>query len=135
MNYWLIKSEPHVYPIAQLKTDGITRWDGVRNFQARNNLQAMKTGDLCLYYHSNEGREIVGLAKVAKEAYPDPSAPGENWVVVDMEFEEEFPVSLSLSEMKNQPGLANLELIRQSRLSVCRVRKEEFDLILRLTHP
>jgi len=135
MNYWLIKSEPHVYAITQLKTDGITRWDGVRNFQARNNLQAMKTGDLCLYYHSNEGREIVGLAKVAKEAYPDPSAPGENWVVVDMEFEEQFPVSLSLSEMKNQPGLANLELIRQSRLSVCRVRKEEFDLILRLTHP
>ena len=135
MNYWLIKSEPHVYAITQLKTDGITRWDGVRNFQARNNLQAMKTGDLCLYYHSNEGREIVGLAKVAKEAYPDPSAPGENWVVVDMAFEEQFPVSLSLAVMKNQPGLANLELIRQSRLSVCRVRKEEFDLILRLTHP
>ncbi len=135
MNYWLVKSEPHVYPITQLKTEGITCWDGVRNFQARNNLQEMKSGDLCLYYHSNEGREIVGLAKVVKEAYPDPSAPGENWVAVDVAFEELFPVTLSLAEMKNQPGLANLELIRQSRLSVCRVRNEEFDLIIRLTHP
>lgn len=135
MKYWLIKSEPHVYPLSQLREDGLTRWDSVRNFQARNNLQAMKKGDLCLYYHSNEGREIVGLASVAAEAYPDPAAPGQNWVAVDVAFEEQFPVPLTLTEIKAQPALANLELIRQSRLSVCSVRKEEFDLIIRLTHP
>ena len=135
MKYWLVKSEPHVYPVSQLKKDGITRWDGIRNYQARNNLQAMSEGDLCLFYHSNEGREIVGLARVAREAYPDPADTSATWFAVDLSFEEIFPAPVTLAELKSVPALSNLELIRQSRLSVCPVRKDEFDLIIRLTHP
>lgn len=135
MNYWLVKSEPHVYPLDQLKKDGSTCWDGIRNFQARNNLRAMRQGDLCLYYHSNKGREIVGLARVIREAYPEPGQDDPNWFAVDLAFEERFPAPLTLEEMKSVPALAGLELIRQSRLSVCAVKPEEFNLILRLTHP
>lgn len=135
MNYWLVKSEPDVYPISRLKKEGSTCWDGVRNFQARNNLRLMKQGDLCLYYHSNIGREIVGLARVIREAYPDPGAKEGDWSSVDLAFEEQFPASLRLDEIKSLPALAGFELIRQSRLSVCAVKPEEFDLIIRLTHP
>ena len=135
MNYWLVKSEPHKYPLSQLKSDGKTIWDGVRNYQARNNLQAMKEGDLCLYYHSNEGREIVGLAKVLKEAWPDPTSTEDAWVVVELGFEESFPRSVSLAELKAHPLLSKMELIRQSRLSVLPVRPEEFDQVILLSHP
>lgn len=135
MKYWLVKSEPHKYPIQRLKEEGKTIWDGVRNYQARNNLQAMKEGDLCLYYHSNEGREIVGLARVLKEAYPDPTIGGDTWVVVDLGFEEIFPRPLSLAELKAHPLLSKMELIRQSRLSVLPVRPEEFDQVILLSHP
>jgi predicted RNA-binding protein with PUA-like domain len=134
MNYWLVKSEPHVYPINQLEKDGSTAWEGVRNYQARNNLRAMKSGDLCLYYHSNEGREIVGLAKVLKEAYPDASAPGGDWSLVDLGFVEIFPRSINLAELKAHPVLCKMELIRQSRLSVLPVSTEEFELIMEITH-
>jgi predicted RNA-binding protein with PUA-like domain len=135
MNYWLVKSEPHKYPISQFEEDGSTIWDGVRNYQARNNLQAMRLGDLCLYYHSNEGREIVGLARVVKEAFQDPTTSEDAWVVVELAFEEFFPRPLGLAEMKAHPVLSKMELIRQSRLSVVPVSIEEFDLVIRLTHP
>ena len=135
MNYWLVKSEPHKYPISRFEEDGSTIWDGVRNYQARNNLQAMRLGDLCLYYHSNEGREIVGLARVVKEAFQDPTTSEDAWVVVELAFEELFLRSLGLAEMKAHPVLSKMELIRQSRLSVVPVRTEEFDLVIRLTHP
>ena len=135
MKYWLVKSEPHKYPISQLEKDGRTFWDGVRNYQARNNLAAMKLGDFCLYYHSNEGKEIVGLARVVREAYQDPTTDVDAWVVVDLEFVEVFPKSLSLAEIKAHPVLSKMELIRLSRISVVDVRPEEFELILTLTHP
>ncbi len=135
MKYWLVKSEPHKYPISRLQEEGQTFWDGVRNYQARNNLQAMKEGDLCLFYHSNEGREIVGLSRVVKEAYPDPTTEEDAWVVVDLAFEEIFPRSISLAELKAHPLLSRMELIRQSRLSVLPVKPEEFDQIILLSHP
>jgi predicted RNA-binding protein with PUA-like domain len=135
MKYWLVKSEPHKYPIQRLKEDGNTIWDGVRNYQARNNLQAMLKGDLCLYYHSNEGREIVGLARVQKEAYQDPTTSEEAWVVVELAFEEIFPRAISLQELKAHPLLSKMELIRQSRLSVLPVKPEEFDQVILLSHP
>jgi predicted RNA-binding protein with PUA-like domain len=135
MKYWLVKSEPHKYPISQLEKDGRTFWDGVRNYQARNNLAAMKPGDFCLYYHSNEGKEIVGLARVVREAYQDPTTDEDAWVVVDLEFVETFPKTLSLAEIKAHPVLSKMELIRLSRISVVDVRPEEFELILTLTHP
>ena len=133
MNYWLVKSEPHKYPITQLQKDGVTCWDGVRNHQARNNLRAMKSGEFCLYYHSNEGREIVGLARVHREAYPDPG--DSQWLAVDLAFVEIFPQSLGLHQLKAHPLLSRIELIRQSRLSVLPVRPGEFEEILKLTHP
>jgi predicted RNA-binding protein with PUA-like domain len=135
MKYWLVKSEPHKYPIQRLKEDGNTIWDGVRNYQARNNLQAMEKGDLCLYYHSNEGTEIVGLARVQKEAYQDPTTNDDAWVVVELAFEEIFPRAISLQELKAHPLLSKMELIRQSRLSVLPVKPEEFDQVILLSHP
>jgi predicted RNA-binding protein with PUA-like domain len=132
MNYWLLKSEPTVYPISKLQTDRQTFWDGVRNYQARNNLAAMKVGDLCLYYHSNEGKEIVGLARVVKESYPDPTTEEDAWLVVDVAFEEIFPKPLSLAKMKSHPVLKEMALVKNSRLSVLPVSKEEFELILAL---
>lgn len=135
MKYWLVKSEPHKYPIQRLKEDAHTIWDGVRNYQARNNLQAMKKGDLCLYYHSNEGREIVGLARVLKEAFQDPTTTEDAWVVVELGFEEIFPRPVTLQELKAHPLLSRMELIRQSRLSVLPVKPEEFDQVILLSHP
>jgi predicted RNA-binding protein with PUA-like domain len=135
MNYWLLKSEPQKYPITKLQSDGSTFWDGVRNYQARNNLNAMKTGDLCMFYHSNEGKEIVGLARVIKEAYQDPTTEETAWVVVDVAFEEIFPKTLLLSELKAHPVLKKMGVVKNSRISVTPVTAEEFDLVIRLTHP
>lgn len=109
-------------------------WDGVRNFAARNNLKAMEKGDLCFFYHSNEGKEIVGLAKVVGEAYQDPTTEDSNWVVVDFAFEEEFPKTLTLEAIKVHPVLKGMDLVRLGRLSVSSVKPEEFDLIIKLTH-
>lgn len=109
-------------------------WDGVRNFAARNNLKAMKKGDLVFFYHSNEGKEIVGLAKVVGEAYPDPTTDDTNWVVVDLGFEEEFPKALTLDEIKNHPVLKAMDLVRLGRLSVSIVKPEEYNTIISLTH-
>lgn len=134
MNYWLIKSEPFKYPYEQLEKDGTTFWDGVRNFQARNNLMAMQPGDLCLYYHSNEGKEIVAIAKVVRAHYPDPTAEADSgWVVVDVAPLERLKKPITLQDIKSDDVLKNMALVKQSRLSVMPVTKDEFDRVLLLS--
>jgi predicted RNA-binding protein with PUA-like domain len=132
MNHWLVKSEPVKYSWEQFEKDGRTHWDGVRNFQARNNLQAMRSGDLVLYYHSNEGKAVVGIAKVVREAYPDPTADDPTWVVVDLAPESRFARPVTLEQIKKDATLQNIGLLRQSRLSVMPLRPEEFDVIVGL---
>ncbi|MCW5924648.1 MAG: EVE domain-containing protein [Saprospiraceae bacterium] len=132
MQYWLVKSEPDVYSFEQLATDGKTRWDGVRNYQARNNLRAMKTGDLCLYYHSNIGLEVVGIAKVVKEHYPDPTAEKGDWSAVDLAPVKQLARPVLLSEIKKHPALQQLLLVRNARLSVMPVSFDEFSVILQM---
>jgi predicted RNA-binding protein with PUA-like domain len=132
MNYWLVKSEPVKYAWDQFVKDGKTFWDGVRNYQARNNLQAMKKGDLVLYYHSNEGMEVVGIAKILKEHYPDPTIDDPRWVVVDLAPYKALKKPVSLAQMKQDPMLANIGLIRQGRLSVMPLKVEEFDRIVEM---
>lgn len=132
MAIWLIKSEPDAYAFAQLQADGQTAWTGVRNFTARINLRAMKLGDDLLYYHSNEGKEIVGTAKVVKEAYPDPTAKEGDWVCVDVAPGFALNKPVTLVQVKADPILSGMELVRQSRLSVSPVRQEEWDRVLEL---
>ncbi|OZI05177.1 ubiquinol-cytochrome C reductase [Siphonobacter sp. BAB-5385] len=134
MNFWLVKSEPFKYSWNDFVKEKRGVWDGVRNFQARNNLKAMAVGDLVLFYHSNEGKEIVGIAKVVREAYPDPTTEDDRWVVVDLEPVEKLPRSVTLETIKADTRLQNIALIRQSRLSVSPVRPEEFDIIVGLGH-
>ena len=129
---WLAKSEPFKYSFAQLVADKRTTWDGVRNFEARNNLRAMKKGDRVLFYHSNEGKEVVGVAKVVGEAYPDPSAPGEDWSVVDLAPVKPLKVPVSLATIESDKKLADMALLRRSRLSVVPVTAAEFERILEL---
>ena len=131
MRYWLVKSEPFKYSWDQFCEDGSTYWDGVRNYQARNNLRAMKIGDQVLYYHSNEGLAVVGVARVTKEAYQDPTTEDERWVVVDLEPVEALANPVTLREIKDEPRLADLALVRQGRLSVMPVVKKHFDLIVK----
>jgi len=133
MNYWLIKSEPEKYSWEKFNKDGRTFWDGVRNFAARNNLRAMKEGDLVFFYHSNEGKEIVGIAKVVKEAYQDPTTDDTNWVVVDFAPVEPLKRPVTLAEVKAEPSLNTLELVRLGRLSVSAVKPVEFDKILAMS--
>ena len=135
MKYWLVKSEPVKYPIEKFAADGQTFWDGVRNYQARIHLNAMAIGDLALFYHSNEGKEIVGLGRVVKTAYPDHTAEEDGWVMVDLAYEETFPKTVTLAELKAHPVLSQMQLVKNSRLSVSPVTPEEFDLVIRLTHP
>jgi predicted RNA-binding protein with PUA-like domain len=130
MNYWLVKSEPVKYSWEQFEKDGRTFWDGVRNFQARNNLQAMKNGDLVLYYHSNDGKEVVGIAKVVREAYPDPTINDPTWVVVDLSPESQLKKPVTLQQIKSDGRLQQIALLRQSRLSVMPLKPEEFDVIV-----
>jgi predicted RNA-binding protein with PUA-like domain len=132
MNHWLVKSEPHKYSWTKFNEDGRTFWDGVRNFQARNNLREMKTGDLVLFYHSNEGKEVVGIAKVAKEAYQDPTTEDKNWVVVDLEPVETLKHPVTLEQVKGDDRLKDIGLVRQGRLSVMALKPEEFDRIIEL---
>ena len=134
MNYWIVKSEPFKYSWDDLVKEKRGVWDGVRNYQARNNLKTMKLDDLVLFYHSNEGKEVVGLAKVVKEHYPDPTTQDTRWVVVDLVPVERFPKTVSLARIKSDDRLQNLSLVRQSRLSVLPIRAEEFDIILGLAH-
>ncbi len=132
MRYWLIKSEPFKYSWDRFVKEGSAVWDGVRNYSARNNLRAMKRGDLALFYHSNEGKEIVGIAKVVRTAYADPSSE-EDWSVVDFQPHKALAHPVTLATIKADAILSKMEMIRQSRLSVVPVDKSEFDRILRLS--
>jgi predicted RNA-binding protein with PUA-like domain len=134
MNYWLVKSEPHKYSWEKFNQDGRTFWDGVRNYQARNNLREMKEGDLVLFYHSNEGKDVVGIAKVAKESYQDPTTTDPNWVVVDLVPVESLKKSVTLEQIKAEPALKDIHLVRQGRLSVISLKREEFDKILEMAN-
>jgi predicted RNA-binding protein with PUA-like domain len=130
--YWLVKSEPFKYSWDDLVKDGSTYWDGVRNAQARNNLQAMKQGDHVLYYHSNEGKEVVGVAQVTKTAYPDPTTDDERWVVVEVAPLQSLARAVTLAEIKADAKLAKIPLVTQSRLSVMPIPKPAFDRIVSL---
>lgn len=132
MAYWLVKSEPFKYSWDQFEKDGQTFWDGVRNYAARNNMKAMKKGDEVFFYHSNEGLEIVGIAKVAKEAYQDPTTDEEAWVVVDLKPSKKLKKPVSLQQIKGEKRLANMDLLRLSRLSVQSVKEEEWKVILEM---
>jgi predicted RNA-binding protein with PUA-like domain len=132
MNHWLVKSEPFKYSWEKFNQDGRTFWDGVRNYQARNNLKAMKEGDLVLFYHSNEGKNVVGIAKVVKEFYQDPTTDDANWVVVDLAPVEALKNPVSLEQIKAEESLKDISLVRQGRLSVMPLRAEEFDKILEM---
>lgn len=145
--YWLMKSEPDVYSIDDLKRDGSTFWDGVRNYKARNNMRSMGVGDEVLYYHSNANPPgIVGIARVCREAYPDPtqfdrkskyhdekSDPSDpRWSLVDVEYVAHLPNPVGLDDVKNDPALSDMELVRYGRLSVQSVTKAEFDRVKRM---
>ncbi|MEJ5963557.1 EVE domain-containing protein [Pedobacter immunditicola] len=132
MNYFLVKSEPFKYSWKQFNEDGRTFWDGVRNYQARNNLREMKVGDLVLFYHSNEGKEVVGIAKVVKESYQDPTTDDANWVVVDLVPVETLKHPVTLQQIKAEESLKDISLVRQGRLSVTQLKAEEFDKILEM---
>lgn len=132
MAYWLIKSEPSTYSWEQFVKDGQTFWDGVRNYAARNNLRSMKKGDKVLFYHSNEGLEIVGIAKVVKEAYQDPSTDEEAWVVVDFKPMRKLKKSVTLNDVKGEKRLANMDLMRLGRLSVQAVKDDEWKMIMQM---
>jgi predicted RNA-binding protein with PUA-like domain len=130
MNYWLVKSEPSVYSWQQLIKDKRTVWDGVRNYAARLHLRAMKTGDQVFFYHSNEGTCIVGIAKVLKEAYPDPK--DKEWSAVDIAPFKELKKPVTLEQIKAEKKLKNMALVRIGRLSVSPVSHDEFSIILKL---
>ncbi len=135
MNYWLVKSEPSAYSWQQLLDDGRTLWDGVRNYQARNNLRAMKVGDLVLFYHSVTEKQVMGIARVVREHYPDPTTDDERWSVVDIVPVKSLEQAVTLSMVKADPRLENVALVKQARLSVMPLREEEFDAIVELGTP
>ena len=130
--HWLVKSEPFKYGWERFEADGRTCWDGVRNHEARNNLASMKRGDLALFYHSNEGKEAVGVARVVREHYPDPSAEDPRWLAVDLAPVAPLASPVGLQEIKADPELAEIALVRRSRLSVVPITKPEFERVLRL---
>ncbi len=132
MNYWLVKSEPFKYSWEEFLQDGWTYWDGVRNYQARNNLKGMKKGDQVLFYHSNKGLEVVGISEVIREYYQDPTTEDDRWVVVDLRPVETLETPVSLSQIKNDGRLIDIALVKQSRLSVIRLEKKHFDTIVEL---
>jgi predicted RNA-binding protein with PUA-like domain len=132
MNYWLVKSEPEAYSWAQFMKDRGTAWTGVRNFAARLNLRAMRRGDLVCFYHSVTGKEVVGVAQVTKEAYPDPTAEGEDWSCVDLAPVKALHKPVPLEAIKADPLLAQIPLVRQSRLSVSALNAEQFAQVLKL---
>ncbi|MGN6292004.1 MAG: EVE domain-containing protein [Chitinophagaceae bacterium] len=132
MAYWLIKSEPSTYSWEQLEKDKKTFWDGVRNYAARNHLKAMKKGDLAFFYHSNEGLEIVGIAKVVKEAYQDPTTSEEAWVAVDFAPYKKLKKPVGLTEIKTKKELADMALVRLGRLSVQPVTDKEWETVMKM---
>jgi predicted RNA-binding protein with PUA-like domain len=127
--YWLIKSEPFKYSWSQFVKDGVTRWDGVRNYEARNNLRAMAVGDLCLFYHSNEGKEVVGVARVLRAHYPDPTSDGD-WSVVDVAPLVALKKPVSLAAIKACKALSKMQMLTRNRLSVTQVTPSEMETIL-----
>ena len=137
MAYWLIKSEPFVYSFEQLLKDGTTRWDGIRNYQARNNLRLMKKGERLLFYHSNEGLAIVGTAKVSVTAYPDPTveadAKQKDWSAIDVVPDKKLKRPITLKEAKADPVLSESALVKNSRLSVQPFTKAEFERVIELS--
>ena len=133
MNYWLVKSEPFKYSWQQFLKDKKTFWDGVRNYAARNNLRAMKKGDEVFFYHSNEGMEIVGIAMVVKESYQDPTTEDKNWVVVDLSPVKALKKPVTLVQIKAEPKFEDMELVKNSRLSVQKVTPEEWKLIMKMS--
>ena len=130
--HWLVKSEPSVYSWDRLVDDRRTLWDGVRNYEARNNLRAMRVGDLALYYHSGDGPEVVGVARIVRESYPDPTSDEEAWVVVDVEPLQRLERSVALAAAKAEPRLRSMQLITRGRISVVPVTPEEFACVLAL---
>lgn len=132
MAYWLVKSEPSAYSWDQLVKDKQTCWSGVRNYTARINLRAMKKGDEALFYHSNEGVEIVGIAKVVKEAYQDPTTDDDRWVAVDIKAHKKLKKPVPLAMLKPDKRFANMDLVRLGRLSVQAVKPEEWELIMKM---
>jgi predicted RNA-binding protein with PUA-like domain len=131
MNYWLLKTEPDTYAWSDLVKDKVTVWDGVKNFQARNNLKAMKNGDWVFIYHTGSEKAVVGIARIKKEAYPDPK--DKEWLVVELAPEKPLTRGVTLAEVKADKRLASMALVKYARLSVQPVKKEEFDRILELS--
>ena len=134
-SYWLVKQEPEAYSWDDFVKEGETYWDGVRNYQARNNLRAMKKGDLVFFYHSVSDKEIVGVAKVTREHYPDPTAKEGDWSVVDLAAVKPMKKPVSLAQIKAEKSLEDIALIKQSRLSVMPITEVEFRRILELGEP
>jgi len=132
MAHWLIKSEPSSYSWEKLEKDKQTFWDGVRNYAARNNLKAMKKGEEVFFYHSNEGVQIVGIAKCAKEFYQDPTTDDPNWVVVDFKPVRKLKNPVTLAQIKADKRLANMDLVRLGRLSVQAVKEDEWKIVLEM---
>lgn len=130
--YWLVKQEPEKYSWSDFSKDRTTDWDGVRNYQARNNLSAMRKGDQVLFYASVSDKEVQGIATVQKTAYPDPTTEDDRWVAVKLKAGKKLPKPVSLAQVKAEPKLSEIALIKQSRLSVIPLRKPEFDRILKL---
>ncbi len=133
MNYWLVKSEPSEYSYEDLVRDGSTFWDGVRNYAARNNLKSMKTGDQVLFYHSVNEKAVVGVSKVIKEHYQDPTTNDERWVAVDIAPVKKLKNPVTLSQIKAEPNLAEIALVRQSRLSVMPLESDAFKCIVEMS--
>jgi predicted RNA-binding protein with PUA-like domain len=131
-SYWLVKQEPTKYPFEQLVKDRKTTWDGVRNYQARNNLQAMKKGDRVLYYHSNVGQEVVGVCEVTREAFPDPSTDDARWVAIELTAVKPLKKPVTLEFIKNDAQLRDIPLVKQSRLSVMPLDAKAFARIEKL---
>jgi predicted RNA-binding protein with PUA-like domain len=131
-SYWLVKQEPSTYSFERLVREKRTCWDGVRNFQARNNLAKMRVGERVLFYHSGDSKEVVGIAEVARNAYPDPSATEPRWVAVDLAAVRKLKKPVTLAQIKDSPALRDIPLVRQSRLSVMPLTAAEFDAIMKL---
>ena len=132
-NYWLLKSEPTTWSWDNQAMEKITMWDGVRNYQARNNLIKMKKGDLCFFYHSVSEKSIVGIVEVIKESYPDPTDKTGKFVAVDIKIKSQINQSISLEMIKKTPGLKNIPLLKQSRLSVLPISNKEWNIIIKLS--
>ncbi len=132
MNYWLLKSEPSSWSWNDQIRDNITMWDGVRNYQARNNLMMMKRGDLCFFYHSVSEKQIIGIVEVCKEFYIDPTDKTKKFVAVDVRLKRQLKKTVTLEQIKNKKELSNLPLIKQSRLSVMKIMKKEWEIIIKM---